>query len=103
MKSYLGAEVEIHSFSTRAILNDKAIYGTDTEIFNPERWLKDGKLNPAVPDPDFAFGFGRRICPGTVHAPVLYAPLVYICLTAHRQRHGTIIHMDRSSIDFGHF
>ncbi|KAJ7900774.1 hypothetical protein B0H13DRAFT_1622299, partial [Mycena leptocephala] len=30
----------------------------------PERFLLDGKLNPAVKDPQAAFGFGRRICPG---------------------------------------
>ncbi|KAF7296376.1 Cytochrome P450 [Mycena chlorophos] len=33
--------------------------------FNPERFLRDGKLNPKVQDPEVAvFGFGRRICPG---------------------------------------
>jgi len=32
-------------------------------VFNPERFLKDGKLNHKVRDP-CAFGFGRRICPG---------------------------------------
>jgi cytochrome P450 len=39
----------------------------DTQAFNnpqefqPERYLKDGKLNPDVRDPDCAvFGFGRR-------------------------------------------
>ena len=29
--------------------------------YQPERYLKDGKLNPDVMDPDsVAFGFGRR-------------------------------------------
>ncbi|KAJ6576403.1 cytochrome P450 [Mycena vulgaris] len=32
-------------------------------VFNPDRFLKDGQLNPKVRDPS-AFGFGRRICPG---------------------------------------
>ncbi|KAH9924329.1 cytochrome P450 [Epithele typhae] len=33
--------------------------------FMPERFLRDGKLNPAVRNPfDFVFGFGRRVCPG---------------------------------------
>ena len=33
----------------------------DPMIFQPERYLKDGKLNPDVRDPDSAvFGFGRR-------------------------------------------
>ncbi|KAL1941769.1 hypothetical protein VTO73DRAFT_6769 [Trametes versicolor] len=35
------------------------------ESFVPERFLKDGKLNTDITDPsEFAFGFGRRICPG---------------------------------------
>ncbi|KAJ7618769.1 cytochrome P450 [Roridomyces roridus] len=34
------------------------------EKFDPERFLLDGKLNPLVPDPMVAFGFGRRLCPG---------------------------------------
>lgn len=52
------------SYPNRALLNDESMYGPDTDKFNPERWLKDGKINPSVKDPDFAFGFGRRICPG---------------------------------------
>ena len=33
--------------------------------FIPERYLKDGKIDPSVPDVELAgFGFGRRICPG---------------------------------------
>ncbi|KAL1939472.1 hypothetical protein VTO73DRAFT_10028 [Trametes versicolor] len=37
----------------------------DPEEFKPERYLKDGKLNPEVLDPgDFGFGYGRRGCPG---------------------------------------
>ena len=33
--------------------------------FKPERYLKDGKLNPEILDPEAAsFGYGRRICPG---------------------------------------
>ncbi|KAI0357528.1 cytochrome P450 [Trametes cingulata] len=33
--------------------------------FSPDRYIRDGKLNPDVPDPaSLAFGFGRRICPG---------------------------------------
>jgi cytochrome P450 len=39
----------------------------DPDIFDrpfeciPERYLKDGKLNPLVPDPEIAaFGHGRR-------------------------------------------
>ncbi|KAF7342604.1 Cytochrome P450 [Mycena sanguinolenta] len=46
-----------------AILHDETVY-PDPYSFKPERFLLDGKLNPAVRDPEVAFGFGRRICPG---------------------------------------
>ena len=33
----------------------------DPESFKPERFLKDGKINPEVQDPNtFVFGYGRR-------------------------------------------
>ncbi|KAM5539491.1 hypothetical protein V8D89_006943 [Ganoderma adspersum] len=48
----------------RAILHDPEAY-PEPARFLPERFLKDGKLNPDVRDPaTVAFGFGRRICPG---------------------------------------
>lgn len=44
----------------RTILHDPRVYPSPEE-FKPERWLKDGQLNPEVPDPTVAaFGFGRR-------------------------------------------
>ncbi|KAF7977288.1 hypothetical protein HWV62_4251 [Athelia sp. TMB] len=47
-----------------AIANDEAAY-PDPEVFDPERYLKDGQLDPSVLAPEaFAFGYGRRICPG---------------------------------------
>ncbi|KAJ7722333.1 cytochrome P450 [Mycena metata] len=46
-----------------AILHDEAMY-PDPQAFKPERFLLDGKPNPNVRDPQAAFGFGRRICPG---------------------------------------
>jgi len=47
-----------------AILNDPTVY-SEPEKFIPERYIKDGKLDPTVRDPVVAaFGFGRRICPG---------------------------------------
>nr|GAT52203.1 cytochrome P450 [Mycena chlorophos] len=47
-----------------AILHDKDAYPEPDE-FKPERFLRDGKLNPEVQDPEIAaFGFGRRICQG---------------------------------------
>jgi cytochrome P450 len=45
---------------TRAMLHDETVYPEPFE-FKPERFMKDGQLNPAVRDPDHAvFGFGRR-------------------------------------------
>ncbi|PIL22661.1 cytochrome P450 [Ganoderma sinense ZZ0214-1] len=47
-----------------SIMNDPEMYPSP-ERFWPERYLRDGKLNPNVRDPtSIAFGFGRRICPG---------------------------------------
>ncbi|KAI0092432.1 CyP450 monooxygenase [Irpex rosettiformis] len=46
------------------ILRDPKEY-PDPERFYPDRFMKDGALNPDVRDPStVAFGFGRRICPG---------------------------------------
>ncbi|OCH96215.1 cytochrome P450 [Obba rivulosa] len=48
-----------------AILHDEELYGPDPSTYNPDRFMKDGRLNPDVRDPaTAAFGFGRRICPG---------------------------------------
>ncbi|KAH6905145.1 cytochrome P450 98A3 [Coprinopsis sp. MPI-PUGE-AT-0042] len=46
-----------------AILHDPDNFENPME-FRPERYLKDGKLDAHAMDPDAAFGFGRRICPG---------------------------------------
>jgi len=47
-----------------AMLHDETVYPEPFE-FKPERFMKDGQINPDVRDPDHAvFGFGRRICPG---------------------------------------
>ncbi|KAF8656961.1 hypothetical protein AX16_002316 [Volvariella volvacea WC 439] len=41
----------------------------EPHVFNPERFLKDGKPNSEVLNPeDIVFGFGRRICPGRYFA-----------------------------------
>ena len=53
-----------HTISRRAILHDEGIY-PDPLVFDPDRFIKDGKINPDIRDPAVAaFGFGRRICPG---------------------------------------
>ncbi|KAF4599322.1 hypothetical protein EYR40_006414 [Pleurotus pulmonarius] len=47
-----------------SMLHDENHY-PDPFTFNPDRFMKDGKLNKGVKDPAAAaFGFGRRICPG---------------------------------------
>ena len=41
-------------------MHDPKVFNSPME-FQPERYLKDGKLNPDVMDSDsVAFGFGRR-------------------------------------------
>ncbi|KAF9447118.1 cytochrome P450, partial [Macrolepiota fuliginosa MF-IS2] len=46
------------------ILHDPEAF-QDPLAYNPDRYLKDGKIDPTVPDHNVAsFGFGRRICPG---------------------------------------
>ncbi|KAF8960404.1 cytochrome P450 [Flammula alnicola] len=47
-----------------AMLHDEEIY-PDPFTFNPDRFMKDGKIDSSVRDPAHAcWGFGRRICPG---------------------------------------
>jgi len=47
-----------------AMLNDEKMYPSP-EVFNPDRFLKDGKLDPNIRSPEtVAFGFGRRVCAG---------------------------------------
>ncbi|KAI0800093.1 cytochrome P450 [Fomes fomentarius] len=47
-----------------AYARDPKVY-PDPETFKPERFLKDGILDPNVLNPsNIVFGFGRRICPG---------------------------------------
>lgn len=44
----------------RAMLHDEEVY-PDPFSFNPDRFMKDGKLDPSVRDPGHAcWGFGRR-------------------------------------------
>ena len=47
-----------------AVFRDPVAY-PEPHRFNPERFLKDGKLDPSVRNPeDRIFGSARRICPG---------------------------------------
>ena len=45
----------------RAVFRDESAY-PDPHAFKPERFLKDGQINPEVRDPEEtgAFGWGRR-------------------------------------------
>ncbi|KAG2018348.1 cytochrome P450 [Coprinopsis cinerea AmutBmut pab1-1] len=46
------------------IMHDPELF-EDPMSFKPERYIKNGRIDPTVLDPnDAAFGFGRRICPG---------------------------------------
>ncbi len=47
------------------MFHDESRY-PDPETFNPDRFItQEGTLDPDVPNPEqFAFGFGRRLCPG---------------------------------------
>ncbi|KAJ3507528.1 hypothetical protein NMY22_g16902 [Coprinellus aureogranulatus] len=47
-----------------AIMHDEDLFERPFD-FIPERYMRDGKIDPSVPGPEVAaFGFGRRICPG---------------------------------------
>ena len=46
------------------MLHDPREYN-DPDVFDPDRFLKDGCLDPDILDPsDVAFGFGRRYMHG---------------------------------------
>jgi len=45
--------------NVRDIMYNEDLFGPETDKFIPERFLEPGRENPG-----FAFGFGRRICPG---------------------------------------
>ncbi|KAI0699916.1 cytochrome P450 [Cerioporus squamosus] len=60
-----GATVIVNAW---AIMHDEKVY-PDPERFFPERYLKEGALDPEVMDPaSVIFGMGRRICPGRYFA-----------------------------------
>ena len=41
-------------------MHDPSVY-EDPETFRPERFIRDGKLDPTVRDPyAYTFGYGRR-------------------------------------------
>jgi cytochrome P450 len=53
-------------WESRGIMHNPE-YFEDPMAFKPERYFKDGQLNPEVMDPEVAaFGFGRRCESATV-------------------------------------
>ncbi|KAF8646893.1 hypothetical protein AX16_007058, partial [Volvariella volvacea WC 439] len=61
------------------IFNDESLY-PEPKAFRPERYLKDGALNPDIPDPErIVLGFGRRICAGR-HFASLSVWMTIACL-----------------------
>lgn len=49
------------TLAQRAYARDPNLY-PDPEVFKPERFLKDGALDPNVTDPStMTFGYGRRL------------------------------------------
>jgi len=75
-----GGSVVMHN--TWAILHDPKRY-PEPEEFRPERYLKDGQINPEVLDPTvIAFGAGRRICPGRYFSDMsLFINVAYVLHT----------------------
>ncbi|KAF9646526.1 cytochrome P450 [Thelephora ganbajun] len=50
--------------NTWATFRNESAY-PDAHAFKPDRFLKDGQIDPEVKDPErLLFGWGRRICPG---------------------------------------
>ncbi|KAG7087495.1 hypothetical protein E1B28_013456 [Marasmius oreades] len=66
--------------SAWAVLHDEQLYGSHTERFNPDRFLSKTFQGP--PPEDFAFGFGRRVCPGRfLGINTLWIVFVYLLTT----------------------
>ncbi|KAH9944416.1 CyP450 monooxygenase [Epithele typhae] len=74
--------------------------------FMPERYLKDGALNPEVQDPGaFAFGFGRRACPGRHFALAsifIYAASVLHTFEIHPKKDKVGNHVEVDPTDLLH-
>ncbi|KAK7461744.1 hypothetical protein VKT23_008173 [Stygiomarasmius scandens] len=81
-----------------AIMRDERMYGADTHLFRPDRFLNaDGTRNSAIPDPDQAFGYGRRVCAGkNVAREFLWIMIVSILATFEISK---VIAQDGSLID----
>ncbi|KAF9554678.1 cytochrome P450 [Agrocybe pediades] len=59
-----------------SLLQDEHHY-PEPDLYNPDRFMRDGKLNPEIRDPtQIVFGYGRRVCPGS------HVALSFLWLTA---------------------
>nr|QPP19119.1 cytochrome P450 CYP1 [Wolfiporia cocos] len=64
----LHSGLQERSNNSRAVLHDPLLY-SEPETFNPERYLSKAADQYQNPDPRaFAFGYGRRTCPGRLLA-----------------------------------
>ncbi|KAL0576517.1 hypothetical protein V5O48_005462 [Marasmius crinis-equi] len=73
--------------NTGAILHDPELYGLDVESFNPERFMKKPGVELPPHPGEFAFGFGRRECPGKYLADnSLWIAIVYLLATFHMKK-----------------
>ncbi len=62
----IGEALYANKLISRSMLHDENHY-PDPFTFNPDRFMKDGKLNKGVKDPAAAaFGFGRRSVASTM-------------------------------------
>ncbi|KAI0643184.1 cytochrome P450 [Trametes meyenii] len=86
--------------NTWAMLHDPEAYECPDE-FIPERFIRDGRLDFAIPDPaNFAFGYGRRICPGRHFADELLflhiASILHVFnIEAPVDKHGQPVKVER--------
>ncbi|GJJ06136.1 hypothetical protein Clacol_000325 [Clathrus columnatus] len=62
--------------NSRTLLRSKEVYGPDAAVFRPERFFEGAR------DPDWAFGYGRRVCPGKLFGEdtlfIMIACVLYI-------------------------
>ena len=63
-------------------MHDRKAFSNPGE-FEPERYLKDGKLNPDIRDPDAAFGFGRRSVKNGILGMLINSSCASICPGRH--------------------
>ncbi|KAH6919271.1 cytochrome P450 98A3 [Coprinopsis sp. MPI-PUGE-AT-0042] len=71
-----------------AIMHDPTLFDKPME-FNPERYLKNGKINTDVLDPEAAsFGYGRRLCPGRQFTSVTMTCMIASLLAVYDIKHA---------------